>query len=98
MLTKSESNAYNNSKIYDYLVSIKLIFSYFIENVNNNYFFLISIVGINPIVEFYNNEVFIEIRIYIGYLLTYIILTYVLRNLFYTTILHIIYGIGKVFQ
>jgi len=55
------------------------------------------IVGINTI-EFYNNEFLNEIRMYIGYFLTYVILTYVLRNLFYTTILHIIYGIGKVFQ
>jgi hypothetical protein len=55
------------------------------------------IVGINTI-EFYNNEFLNEIRMYIGYFLTYVILTYVLRNLFYTTILYIIYGIGKVFQ
>lgn len=55
------------------------------------------IVGINTI-EFYNNEFLNEIRMYIGYFLTYVILTYIFRNLFYTTILHIIYGIGKVFQ
>ena len=55
------------------------------------------IVGINTI-EFYNNEFLNEIRMYKGYFLTCVILTYIFRNLFYTTILHIIYGIGKVFQ
>ena len=90
-------NAHNNSKIYDYFVFIKLIFNILPKNVNNNHFFLMSVVGINTIYEFYANELN-EIRVYKDIFLHIVILTYVLRNLFYTTILHIIYGIGKVFQ
>ena len=57
-------NAYNNSKIYDYFVFIKLIFNILPKNVNNNYFFLMSIVEINTLYEFYVNDFLNEIRVY----------------------------------